>query len=833
MDHISPFIFWCQKVMPAVLDDSLSYYECLCKVTAKLNETITSQNTLIDAQQALQKYVDDYFTNLDVQEEINKKLDEMAEDGTLSALFEPFISADITDWLEKNVDPVGSAVVVDKSLTVSGAAADAKVVGDNIKSKINSYDWLSFTGQQVGTVQTTYENPVNKINTTAGYSTAFISEIYRSVKCVNNVTDKEIIIYFKCSNNVTNIYLSYGYNNNPKKSTMVNLTVNATKGYITVPKGTQVLNPVEGVNLNYIFFKTNLNSDLTAMFMFDDEFYKYTKTEANRENNNSRISSFDAIEFDYINTPSGTTTFDNPLRQVTVDFSGNSYLHIYNSQIHCENGVTDKDIFIYTDTPNNVTSVTLSNGPSINSGVYVTVPVSIIGKQTIHIPKGTAVSNPQNVPLNYIWIPGNMDGTISAYYSNFVSTFYNYNNNGDFDWIPLWGYRNTEETINTNSKFIEVINAQSITAFIMASDYAPECKDGTLSNDIYVYGYSSKTVRNVILSYRYDYTNNATSITIPINKSGNFIAHFEKGTAVNKPKNTKLPYVFFMTSQRNVDVSAEITKRNYIYDSIVSANPAPSFGLVSWGDSLTVGNGTTGTNYPEVLANLLGVTYFNAGANGDTSFEIATRAGSNNIVLPVGAVNTYTTLTDVYGNTQRPLKYSEANYTTNPIKINNIECTLSKTDSGYSISGYSDNLIAPTLVEFSGTTIKGNITTIFCGTNDVDVPVEERIRYIDAIISNTNGKVLVLGVMKGTTASQTADEEALLEKYGNKFFNTRVMMSQYGMEVAGLNPTPEDKAAIAEGSVPPSLRVDSLHLTATGYETLGKLLYSHVIALGY
>lgn len=35
------FKFWCQKVLPLVYDDSLSYYETLCKVVAYLNE-ITS-----------------------------------------------------------------------------------------------------------------------------------------------------------------------------------------------------------------------------------------------------------------------------------------------------------------------------------------------------------------------------------------------------------------------------------------------------------------------------------------------------------------------------------------------------------------------------------------------------------------------------------------------------------------------------------------------------------------------------------------------------------------------------------------------------------------------
>lgn len=38
----------------------------------------------------------------------------------------------VTQWLTDNVDPVGSAVVVDESLSISGAAADAKITGDEI-----------------------------------------------------------------------------------------------------------------------------------------------------------------------------------------------------------------------------------------------------------------------------------------------------------------------------------------------------------------------------------------------------------------------------------------------------------------------------------------------------------------------------------------------------------------------------------------------------------------------------------------------------------------------------------------------------------------------------
>lgn len=145
---LKPFRFWCQKVLPLVYDDSLSYYELLCKVVdylnmamedvEVLNEDIDNMYTafgqLQDTFNTLQQYVDDYFTNLDVQEEINNKLDEMASDGALVTILTPVITSVstqvVTDWLRDNITP--TTPVVDATLTISGAAADAKATGDQL-----------------------------------------------------------------------------------------------------------------------------------------------------------------------------------------------------------------------------------------------------------------------------------------------------------------------------------------------------------------------------------------------------------------------------------------------------------------------------------------------------------------------------------------------------------------------------------------------------------------------------------------------------------------------------------------------------------------------------
>ncbi|MBR2551224.1 MAG: hypothetical protein IKE92_14700 [Clostridiales bacterium] len=162
--QLKPFRFWCQKVLPLVYDESLSYYELLCKVVDYLNKTMEDVDQMIvdmgeyrDAYiafsrqvtqtvEALETYMNNYFTNLDVQNEINNKLDAMAIDGTLTTLvyaaFHDDIAGIVTAWLEDNIYQE-YGYMIDKSFTIEDCAADAKLTGDwlrNIDSKLDEYE---------------------------------------------------------------------------------------------------------------------------------------------------------------------------------------------------------------------------------------------------------------------------------------------------------------------------------------------------------------------------------------------------------------------------------------------------------------------------------------------------------------------------------------------------------------------------------------------------------------------------------------------------------------------------------------------------------------------
>lgn len=133
-EKVGAFRYWCQTTLPLVYDDSKSYLELLYSVIHYLNSTISDVanmgdniDALLEAYTQLQTYVNNYFDNLDVQEEINQKLDDMAASGDLDNLLEPFVQTFVEGWMEEHITP--TSPVVDNSLTISGAAADALTVG--------------------------------------------------------------------------------------------------------------------------------------------------------------------------------------------------------------------------------------------------------------------------------------------------------------------------------------------------------------------------------------------------------------------------------------------------------------------------------------------------------------------------------------------------------------------------------------------------------------------------------------------------------------------------------------------------------------------------------
>ena len=271
--------------------------------------------------------------------------------------------------------------------------------------------------------------------------------------------------------------------------------------------------------------------------------------------------------------------------------------------------------------------------------------------------------------------------------------------------------------------------------------------------------------------------------------------------------------------------------------------------LLFWGDSLTKGSGGDGTTYPQVCASELGKTYLNCGVGGETANTIAARQGGNNIIIPAGDVNrTYAVdeLLDIFGYHVNPIRQGHGKNSGNAIFINGQKCDLSieqststSSDAVYTISGYTgDALSAPTLGTFAGSDFTGRVVVIFVGQNGSYVNdlrgIEARIILIDSMISHLNhNRYVILGLSSGNQDNREEEDNMLLAKYGNKFFPTRKLLVNYGLQINNLTPTEEDLQNIEAGTVPASLRADNIHLNSYGYTALGKLLADKIRSLGY
>lgn len=95
-DTLGAFRTFCQKVLPAVYDDSLSYYELLCKVVDYLNETMGS----VDELNSGLKQVYDYL----------KQLQQTFEDY-IDGKFDDYYGDVVRQWIESHLDWIFTNVV--------------------------------------------------------------------------------------------------------------------------------------------------------------------------------------------------------------------------------------------------------------------------------------------------------------------------------------------------------------------------------------------------------------------------------------------------------------------------------------------------------------------------------------------------------------------------------------------------------------------------------------------------------------------------------------------------------------------------------------------------
>lgn len=149
---MKPFRFWVQTALPLVYDDSLSYYELLCKVIDYINNFINTENQFAEVIEEytakvdqIQQYVDGYFESADFKELVDNALDRMASDGEFDSIIEPIINAAMQD-------------VTDVMVTVEGMVNDISDRVDTVEGNVTAQ------GERIDGLEEETNNQISGVN---------------------------------------------------------------------------------------------------------------------------------------------------------------------------------------------------------------------------------------------------------------------------------------------------------------------------------------------------------------------------------------------------------------------------------------------------------------------------------------------------------------------------------------------------------------------------------------------------------------------------------------------------------------------------------------------
>ncbi len=285
--------------------------------------------------------------------------------------------------------------------------------------------------------------------------------------------------------------------------------------------------------------------------------------------------------------------------------------------------------------------------------------------------------------------------------------------------------------------------------------------------------------------------------------------------------------------------------------------------ITAWGDSLTAGGGWTTR-----IAELSGLPVYNGGTGGESSKTIAARQGGdvmmlNNVTIPATTTPvTVATKADggiptQLGEMATPLLQGGAHV--NPCYLGDVKGTLVYTGSDYAdpdgtwtftreSSGNEVIINRPTALR-TDFDINRNASymILFVGANGGYASNDALVELHKKMIAHHKGsmdKVLIVGFSKSgcTEASMLDYETTMRNAFGRRFVSVRkylstpiysndVIVSSYGLDDAGITPTAEDLVQVAVGSVPPSLRVDSVHYNTACKTVLGDMFYKRMVEL--
>ncbi len=164
--HLVPFKYvHCQKVLPLTYDDSLSYYEVLCKCVNKLNSAIENLNTISDNMDGFNERIAIVETGLaEVQSEIDN--------------FETSVNIRFTELEASLIE------------TINNALADAQSEIDALKRQVNELS--TFIDRKVEELTLRIDNELARAVTSL---TVLLNEGLQEMRTLIDLNNEEMKVY--------------------------------------------------------------------------------------------------------------------------------------------------------------------------------------------------------------------------------------------------------------------------------------------------------------------------------------------------------------------------------------------------------------------------------------------------------------------------------------------------------------------------------------------------------------------------------------------------------------------------------------------------------------
>lgn len=420
--------------LPSSYLESMTYGELLMWFCNYLQETVipTVNNNAL-AVEELQNFVSKYFDNLDVTEEINNKLDEMALDGTLSSLIDPLLN-EKKEELQNDYDVFTSNVnqrLHDQDIQIQSVESGSPLVAsstagmtDTTRVYVNTSDgnWYYYDGDswKIGGVyqatefsintipyeKTTFveagKNKFNKDTITSGYYKEYSSGnaiVNASFFYSDYIPVNSSSTYYLTPTSVNNAHICY-YDGNKDylsgQTAVTTLTIPATAKYMVVSAPlTQLNNIMIEYNQATTFYEKYFNkfkyeSDVTEKIK-DSKYYQtdYIITGKNLFNK-------DTIDSGYF-----VYYLDGKLH-VNADFFASDFIKVTASTLYyiSPSSISDAHICYYDVNKNFIsgeTGVTSFTTPALTE--YIKVSARLVKLNTFMVEEN-ARSNSYNSYFN-------------------------------------------------------------------------------------------------------------------------------------------------------------------------------------------------------------------------------------------------------------------------------------------------------------------------------------------------------------------------------------------------------------------------------------------------